>query len=123
MARFIAAIHERYNMPEVITGEFTSDQVANLDKGATDNYVDIINNAWGQQLGIRLKEKYGITRNTNWTPQLLTDYLNDIQGYCAWAFDIGFRPFRPTDEQVVKFSSKLNKVMHKAPEVEVRRST
>ena len=53
----------------------------------------------------------GIDRETHWTPELLANYLNDIQTYYSWAYGIGFSPFRPSDEVVVKFSRKLNMVM------------
>lgn len=111
MADFIADSHERYRHPELITGKFTEAQIADLDEGPVDNYVDIINNEWGQELGKQLKQKYGINAETHWTPELLANYLNDLQGYYSWAFQIGFEPFRPEDEEVLKFSYKINKVM------------
>ena len=76
-----------------------------------DNYVDLINNEWGQELGKQLKEKYNIDRETNWTPELLANYLNDLQSYYSWAFQIGFEPFRPEDDVVRRFSDKINIVM------------
>jgi hypothetical protein len=42
---------------------------------------------------------------------LLTNYLNDIQGYYSWAFQIGFTPFRPSDEIVEQFTWKMNEVI------------
>ncbi len=110
-ADFIADVHERGNMPELITGEFTKDQIMDLEKGPTDNYVDMINNEWGQELGKQLKSKYSISLKTYWTPELLANYLNDLQAYCSWALQIGFKPFRAKDQVVVTFSSKLNRVM------------
>ncbi|MFN3940495.1 MAG: hypothetical protein ACK4IY_07890, partial [Chitinophagales bacterium] len=111
LADFVADAHERANHPELITGTFTETQLNDLAEGPVDNYTDIINNEWGQELGKNLKVKYHITRQTNWTPELLANYLNDIQAYYSWAFQIGFTPFRPQDEQVTKFSRKLNLVM------------
>lgn len=111
LADFIADAHERYNHPELITGKFTEEQIADLEEGPVDNYVDIINNEWGQELGKQLKEKYRINRETNWTPELLANYLNDLQSYYSWAFQIGFEPFRPEDEEVLSFSNKLDAVM------------
>ena len=110
-ADFIADVHERNNCPELITGRFTAAQVLDLEAGAVDNYVDLINNEWGQEIGKQLREKYRIDRETQWTPQLLADYLNDLQHYFSWSFQIGFIPFRPADEVVVRFSTKLNTVM------------
>lgn len=111
LADFIADSHERYRHPELITGVFTAEQIANLDEGPLDNYVDIVNNEWGQELGKSLRDKYGIGRATRWTPELLANYLNDLQAYFSWAFQIGFKPFRPDDEIVRRFSNKLNAVM------------
>jgi hypothetical protein len=111
LADFIGDTHERYNHPELITGKFTEAQIKDLGEGPVDNYVDLINNVWGQKLGKQLREKYGINRETNWTPQLLADYLNDLQRYYSWAFQVGFKPFRPEDEVVVRFSNKINAIM------------
>ena len=79
---------------------------------AIDNYVDIINNEWGQELGNVLKKKYNISSETYWTPILLANFLNDIQSYYSWAFHIGFKPFRAEDEMVIRFSDKINLVMN-----------
>jgi hypothetical protein len=111
LADFIADVHERNNCPELITGKFTEAQIKNLEDGALDNYVDLVNNEWGQEIGKDLKEKYNINRETNWTPDLLADYMNDVQGYFSWAFQIGFKPFRPEDEVLIRFTRKLNVVM------------
>jgi hypothetical protein len=111
LADFVADIHERDRHPELITGKFTPAQIADLEEGPVDNYVDIVNNEWGQEIGKQLKAKYGINRNTNWTPELLANYLNDIQAYYIWAFQIGFKPFRPEDNVVRVFANKLNTVM------------
>ena len=110
-ADFVADIHELYNMPELITGKFTETQLATFETGPADNYVDMLNNEWGQELGKVLREKYQITDKTYWSPELLTDYLNDIQTYHSWAFQIGFEPFRPYDEMVIQFSGKMNRVL------------
>lgn len=111
LADFIADVHERNNCPELITGKFTEAQIKNLEDGALDNYVDLINNEWGQELGKQLKLKYGINSETHWSPELLADYMNDVQSYFIWAFQIGFKPFRPEDAVVIKFANKLNAVM------------
>jgi len=115
MADFIADVHELHNMLELTTGKFTKEQLADSNNNPVDNYVDMINNEWGQEIGKQLKDKYDITAETHWTNELLVSYLNDIQSYYSWAFRIGIRPFRPEDEVVIKFSEKINKVMAGVP--------
>ena len=110
-ADYIADLHERGNMAELVTGDFTPEQIADLEMGPVDNYIDIINNEWGQELGKELAAKYGISRQTIWTPQLLADYLNDLQAYFSWAFQISFKPFHEEDHIVVKYAEKLNTIM------------
>jgi hypothetical protein len=111
LADFVADIHERDRHPELITGIFTPAQIADLEEGPLDNYVDLVNNEWGQEIGKQLKVKYGINRKTNWTPELLANYLNDIQAYYISAFQIGFKPFRPEDKVVRVFAHKMNTVL------------
>lgn len=108
IADYVADVHERHTMPELITGIFSESQLADREKGPVDNYVDMINNEWGQELGKELREKYKIRRNTHWTPGLLANYLNDIQSYHSWVFQIGFIPFRAEDEIIVYFAGKIN---------------
>lgn len=108
LADFIGDMHERTNMPELVTGIFTDKQLNDLEKGPVDNYVDIINNEWGQELGKELRTKYNIDAATSWTPEFLATYLNEIQVYFSWAFQVGFKPFRPEDEIVQRFAYKLN---------------
>lgn len=113
-ADFIADAHERSTMPELITGDFTEEQIKDIKNGPVDNYVDFINNEYGHELGNFLKKKYNINRQTYWTPELLADYLNDIQNYYSWVLQIGFKPFSEEDEVVVKFSDKINLVMRES---------
>jgi hypothetical protein len=115
IADFVADIHERARMPELITGEFSEKQLLDIDNGPVDNYIDIINNEWGQELGKVLRQKYSITRKTRWTPILLANYLNDVQAYHSWACQIGFAPFYPTDDIVIRFAVKINTVMSSVP--------
>jgi hypothetical protein len=112
LADFVADLHERKNMLELTTGLFTAQQLIDPNNNPVDNYVDMINNEWGQELGKQLKERYHITRETWWTPELLADYLNDIQSYYSWAFQIGLKPFRPEDDLVIRFAHKINLVMN-----------
>ena len=109
---FIADMHERGNLPELVSGKFTAAQLKDRDKGPVDNYVDIINNEWGQELGKTLKAKYGINRYTHWTDELLANYLNDIQSYYSWAFQINFKPFDAEDRFVKNYVIKINRVMN-----------
>jgi hypothetical protein len=118
LADFVGDAHERYYHPDLITGKFSEEQVKDLDEGPVDNYVDVVNNEWGQELGKILKGKYGIDQSTYWSPELLANYLNDLQSYYSWAFQIGFRPVRSEDEVVIRFSNKLNVVMSKAVRIE-----
>jgi hypothetical protein len=111
MADFIGDAHERDLHPELITGRFTEKQLQDLGDGPVDNYVDMINNEWGQELGSRLKEKYRIGPETVWTPEMLANYLNDLQAYYGWAFQIGFDPFRPEEEAVRRFSKKIDAIL------------
>jgi hypothetical protein len=112
LADFIGDSHERYRHPELITGKFTDAQLADLGEGPVDNYVDIINNEWGQELGKALKEKYQIHPGTDWTPELLANYMNDLERYYSRAFQIGFNPYKPEDALVIRFSNKINAVMN-----------
>ncbi len=111
-ADFIADTHERTNMPELVSGDFTKEQIEDIKNGVVDNYVDMINNKWGQQLGKHLKQKYQITSRTNWTPELLAAFLNDIQSYYSYVFRIGFRPFKESDLIVENFAKKINRAMN-----------
>lgn len=111
VADFIADTHERSNMPELITGSFTEKQIADINNGPVDNYVDIINNEWGQELGKLVKKKYQINSETFWSPELLVDVLNDLQSHYSWVFQIRFEPFKVKDNVVLRFSKKINRVM------------
>ena len=111
LADFVADIHERFAMPALLSGEFTDQQLQDLVNGPIDNYVDIINNEWGQELGKHLAAKYNIDRDTNWTPQLLADYINDLHHHYMWAFQIGIAPVTPEDAVVIHFAAKMNTVL------------
>ena len=111
LADFVADVHELYTMPELINGKFTETQLADFVNGPVDNYVDMINNEWGQELGKVLRKKYSISSGTYWTPELLANVLNDIQRYYSWAFQVGFIPFKTEDEMVKQFAWKINTVL------------
>ncbi len=111
LADLIGDLHERMNMAELTTGKFTSAQLVDTLNNPMDNYVDIINNEIGQQIGLKLKRKYNIDQQTICTPFLLASYLNDIQRYYMASLQIGMDAFRPTDELIKKFSRKLNLIL------------
>ena len=111
LADYVADTHERKNMPELITGDFTKEQIDDIKFGVVDNYVDIVNNEWGQELGKFLKSKYAIDRSTLWTPELMSKYLNDIQSYFGRVFQIRLNPFTAQDHVSKQFSKKLNHIM------------
>ncbi|MEZ4688260.1 MAG: hypothetical protein R3B47_20030 [Bacteroidia bacterium] len=115
IADFIGDMHELKNMPALVHGKFKPEELTNPDNNPVDNYADMLNNEWGQEIGKELKEKYGIGPQTRWTPPLLTNYLNDIQQYFSWAFQIGFEPFRQDDEVVTRFAHKMNVMLHNIP--------
>ena len=117
MAHFVAAIHERYTIPELISGNLTEEQINDIDFGAVDNYVDIINNEWGQALGYEICNSLDLAPDVRWTPELLAAYLNNVQMYLGWAFNIGFEPFTAEEEIIRKFSRKLNLVLFDLPDV------
>ncbi len=109
LADYVADVHERYTLPELITGEFTTAQLTDLEKGPVDNYVDMINNEWGQELGKRFRKNHNITFRTKWTTTTLANALNYIQMECGYALNIQFRPFRETDEMIIRFVDKFSK--------------
>jgi hypothetical protein len=112
-------VHERYNLPELVSGQFTLQQIADLENGPLDNFLDMINNEWGQEWGKYLHMKYGISGTTRWTPVLLADYLNDIQVYLSCSLKIGFSPFTPEDEVVNRFSGKINLLLFGEDQVDL----
>jgi hypothetical protein len=110
IADFIGDIHELAYMPELTTGRFSDEQLSDTLNYPVDNYVDLINNEIGQELGKKLKLKYCISNNTKWTPRLLADFLNDIQTHYKWSFGIGFKPVHKDNEIIIKFSEKINRI-------------
>jgi len=113
LAGFMADVHERKNMQELTTGNFSSEQLQDTSNCPEDNYVDIINNTIGQELGLILKKKYKINEFKRCTPALLANYLNDLQSYFSWSMGTGFSPFNSSDEVVVRFAYKLGYVLKK----------
>lgn len=114
LADFIADLHERDRLPELITGEFSEEQLHDINEGPVDNYIDLINNEWGQELGKYLKKKYGISSSTRWSEELLTDFLNELQSYFAWTFDISFKPFSTGEDIVQRYAARIEVIMDEA---------
>ncbi|MFN8395013.1 MAG: hypothetical protein U0176_10230 [Bacteroidia bacterium] len=117
LADLVADLHERKNMPALTTGSFTSGQLSDVNNNPVDNYVDMINNEWGQQLGHALRDEFEIQSETTWTPELLAQYLNRLQEYYEWAFRIGMMPFRVQDPLVIRFANKLNVVLQEVSRI------
>jgi hypothetical protein len=115
IADFVADVHERKNMPELIFGNFDPEQLTNPNNNPVDNYVDLVNNELGQEIGLILKRKYQINNETVWTSKLLTEYLNDLQEYYMRSFGISMKPFRSIDELITRFAEKINGVKRGVP--------
>lgn len=115
LADFVGDVHERHNMPELITGQFKPEQLADTNNNPVDNYVDMINNQLGQRLALSLNEKYMLNAATIWTPELLAAYLNDLQNYYARSFKIRFRPFSAHDLIIQRFCKKIEVVRNGMP--------
>lgn len=111
LADFMGDIHERFYMPELTTGKFSEEQKTDTINFPVDNYVDLVNNEIGQELGILLSTKYHITRQTIWSKDLLCNFLNDIQDYYSWSFDIGFKAYQPNDKLILRYADKINQVI------------
>tara|TARA_Y100000385_G_scaffold256668_1_gene283300 strand:- start:4823 stop:5740 length:918 start_codon:yes stop_codon:yes gene_type:complete len=107
IAHFVASVHERHHMQELVSGKFSEAQLKDTVNFPTDNYVDIINNEIGQELGKYLKIKYAINNRTQWTPNLTSAFLNDIQDYYAQSFDIEIEPYKTDDSLIYRFSQKI----------------
>jgi len=58
LADFIADSHELARIPELVDGNFSKEQLKDLDNGVVDNYVDLLNNEYGQEFGKKMKAKY-----------------------------------------------------------------
>lgn len=115
IADFVADVHERNTMPSLITGKFTEQQRNDIYNGAADNYLDMINNEWGQWLGYKLRQQFFNSEEQYWTPTLMAAYLNELQSYHSEVFQICFNPFRETDDIVVRFTDKINRTRSDLP--------
>lgn len=108
IADHIADLHELYHMPELTHGRFTELQLLDTLNYPVDNYIDIINNEIGQDLGLRIKQHYNISKHSVWTASLLSSVLNDLELYYSRSFGIGFEPFHENEDLMKRFSEKIN---------------
>ena len=110
IANYVATVHERHHMPQLVSGLFSKAQLDDTLNFPIDNYVDIINNELGQELGKFLKSKLNITKKTNWTPQLTATFLNTLHDYYAASFHITIAPYTAQDPLIMRFSDKLKTI-------------
>ena len=107
IADYVATVHERQNMPQLVSGLFSQTQLNDTLDFPVDNYVDIINNELGQELGKFLKTELDITESTPWTPKLTTTFLNALNDYYSASFQLSITPYTAQDPIIIRFSEKL----------------
>ena len=100
-------LHER-DQPSLITGEIGEDEEAQ----AIDNYADMVNNEYGQEVGLHLRRRLGINDRTVWTPDITAKYLNSVQDYFSQSHEWSFKDFDASDARVHRFTNLLNEVQH-----------
>ena len=107
---FIADVHERGNLKAMTNGAFTEEELDDIEFGAVDNYVDIVNNEIGQELGKSLRKKYQMHKDMIWNEALLCNYLNDVQAHFTWCLHLNFEPFKVGDPEIGIYVKKLNRL-------------
>lgn len=112
VAHFIASVHERFHMPHLVSGKFSIIDLTDTVNYPVDNYIDIINNEIGQELGKYLKHKYTINQKTIWTADFTCKFLNEIQDYYAESFDIQIESYKNNDHLIMLFSKKIEAINH-----------
>lgn len=110
-ADYIADVHERKNMASLTTGLFTKEELSDPNDNPVENYVDMINNEWGQELGKTIQQKLELKKEMVWSEHLFCMVMNEIQQYYAWAFDLKMEPFYPDEILIKKFTHKLNIIL------------
>ncbi|MDB4161747.1 hypothetical protein N9772_05215 [Bacteroidia bacterium] len=110
IANYVATVHERHHMPQLVSGLFSKVQLKDTLNFPVDNYVDIINNELGQELGKFLKAELNITKTTQWTPQLTAAFLNALHEYYAASFQLTLIPYTAQDPIIIRFSDKLQTI-------------
>ncbi len=115
-ADYVGDAHER-GQPSLMTGAITEAETMQ----AIDNYVDLINNQWGQTLGNELRQKYGnivdvgglvfdgkFNENlVNTNLANVAGFLNDVQNYVGNTFGYTGKAFSSTDEIVKQYTTIL----------------
>jgi RHS repeat-associated protein len=98
-------IHER-DHKSLLTGNIQ----AGVDtQKAIDNYSDIINNQWGQRWGEAISKDLGITKDTEWTNDLTSKYLNALQDKISKGMGVKFdKSFKESDNFVKKTTEFIN---------------
>jgi hypothetical protein len=112
VAYYIASVHERFHMPHLVSGKFSTIDLIDTVNYPVDNYIDIVNNEIGQELGKYLKHKYTINKNTEWTTDFTCKFLNEIHDYYAESFDIQIKPYKINDRIIRRFSKKIEAINH-----------
>jgi len=51
------------------------------DSKFVDAFKDLINNAWGRELGADLAKKLGVETGKAWTTEQTSGFLNGLQSY------------------------------------------
>ena len=97
-------IHER-DHTALMTGEMKGQNMG----AVIDNYADIINNEWGQRWGEAISEDLGITKDTKWTNDITSKYLNALQDKISKGMGIKFnKTFSEKDDFVKKTTDFIN---------------
>jgi hypothetical protein len=97
-------------MPHLVSGKFSTIDLIDTVNYPVDNYIDIVNNEIGQELGKYLKHKYTINKNTEWTTDFTCKFLNEIHDYYAESFDIQIKPYKINDRIIRRFSKKIEAI-------------
>ena len=104
-ANFAGHLHER-SQGSLITGQFSSQQDITQ---AIDNYADLINNKWGQELGKTISSKFNISKSTVWDNNLSANVLNAMQTFYNEKMGKNFSSdFKPNEKFVNDFTSFMN---------------
>ncbi len=109
-ADFAGDIHER-DQPSLITGKIGATE----ERQAIDNYSDMINNLYGQDIGERVSKTLGVSSSTVWTPAMTAKYVNAIQAEIATEMSWKMTPFSAKAAEIARFSALLNEVQGTTP--------
>jgi RHS repeat-associated protein len=105
-ADFAGDIHER-DQPSLRTGKIKKSEVSQ----AIDNYVDLVNNSWGQKLGSKLAGNFrNNLHNGVWFDRDTSELLNEIQNYYSETFGYEFNEFTKDTPIVKQFTDLLNEL-------------